>query len=816
MKTSKIMKTKLTLSSLLFLFVLMAHPFIIEAQQAGKELFNDDWMFHRGDMNLEEVMVIGDEVGWKQVSVPHDWSIEGPFSPQWASGTGFLPGGIGWYRKTFEISDYSESKRYAIYFDGIYKNSEVWINGQFLGKRPNGFISFQYDLTPYLKSDNNTIIVKVDHSDYADSRFYTGSGIYRNVYMIALQEHHFSQWGVFFQTPDVSKEQALAKIQIGFENHEGTSRVTQIRATLKEKEGKVVSTIETTLQSQPGKNNQAELNFEINQPELWSPDSPYLYDLMVSLSVDGKEMDVWEEKVGIRGFKFDADSGFSLNEENMLLKGVCIHHDAGALGAAVPMEVWAERLKTLKELGANAIRMSHYPHQDYLYDLCDKLGFLVQDEAFDEWEVGKNKWVEGWNVGTPVNDGYHVAFEEWGQKDVQDMIRRNRNHPSIIMWSIGNEIDYPNDPYSHPVLDEGKNPQIYGKGYQQENPNASRLGELASELVNAAKIYDTTRPITAALAGVTMSNHTNYPSVLDVVGYNYQEYRYKEDHKEYPDRIIYGSENGDALEAWWAVVNNEYISSQFLWTAFDFIGEASEWPVRSSGAGIIDLAGKPKPDFYFRKSLWNDNPMVYIGVAKSSEDVLRRNNIESAWIGNEGEIKYVTCYTNTDEVELFLNGLSLGRQQAVYQKNKMISWEVPYSEGILIVKGYNSGDEAVKFSLQTPAETMKLLVEANMKSFGSKKKEIIHLDILLTDTNGNRIINNDQEVSIQITGPAKLIGLESGDLSSHESYQAKKRRTYKGQLRGYIQTNGQEGNIEVKVSSPVLPSKEILVLYKKK
>ncbi len=807
------MKTRLTLNSILFLFILLAQPLKVEAQQAGKELFNDDWVYHKGDMSLEAAME--EEAGWKQVSVPHDWSIEESFSGQWASGTGFLPGGIGWYKKTFKLSDYSESKRYAIYFDGIYKNSEVWINGQFLGKRPNGFIPFQYDLSSHLKADSNTIIVRVDHSDYADSRYYTGSGIYRNVYMISLQEHHFSQWGVFFQTPEVSKEHATAKVQIGFENHEGRSRLIQIRATLKEKGGTVVSTIDTTLQSQTGNDNNTELNLQINHPELWSPASPYLYDLVVSLRVDGKELDVWEEKVGIRDFKFDANKGFSLNDENMLLKGVCIHHDAGALGAAVHKEVWEERLKTLKELGANAIRMSHYPHQDYLYDLCDELGFLVQDEAFDEWEVGKNKWIQGWNVGTPGNDGYHVAFEQWGQKDLQDMIRRNRNRPSIIMWSIGNEIDYPNDPYSHPILDEGKNPQIYGKGYMQENAPASRLGELAAELVNAAKIYDTTRPITAALAGVTMSNHTNYPSVLDVVGYNYQEYRYKEDHEKYPERVIYGSENGDALEAWWAVVNNEYISSQFLWTAFDFIGEAREWPVRSSGAGIIDLAGKPKPDFYFRKSLWNDTPMAYLGIAKTEEDVLRRNHIESAWIGNEGEVKWVTCYTNTEEVELLLNGKSLGRQQAVYQKNKMISWEVPYSNGLLIVKGYNKGTEVVAYSLQTPGEHMELVVETNMASFGSKKNQIIFLDILLADSNGNRIINNDQEVSVQIKGPAKLMGLENGDLSSHEDYQANRRRTYKGKLRGYIQTNGQDGNIEVEVSTSGLPSKEILVLYKK-
>lgn len=800
------MKTKSYFTVFLILpFLFTTHLF---SQEVGKEKFNDDWEFHKGDLSIEQAT--SEQVKWRPVSVPHDWSVEGPFSSEWASGTGFLPGGIGWYKKYFKLKDYDDNKRYAVYFDGIYKNSEVWINGHYLGKRPNGFIPIQYDLTPYLQANNNVLIVKAAHTDYADSRYYTGSGLYRNVYLITQEENHFSQWGVFFQTPEVSKERATARVSVEIENHGKEISKKTVEIYLKDNDGNSVATSKREISLRPAKENYLEFDLEINNPKLWSPESPYLYDLEVNLIEGSTEVDVWNEKVGFREFHFDADRGFFLNGENMLLKGVCFHHDAGALGAAVPKEVWEKRMETLKELGVNAIRMAHYPHQDFIYELADEMGFLVQDEAFDEWEYGKNKWIEGWNVGTPGNEGYHEAFSEWGVKDVQDMVRRTRNRPSIIMWSIGNEIDYPNDPYSHPVLDEGRNPQIYGKGYNEENPPASHLAKLANELANAVKMYDTTRPVTAALAGVTMSNHTLYPSVLDIVGYNYQEYRYEEDHKEFPERVIYGSENGDALNAWLAVANNDFISSQFLWTAFDFLGEAREWPVRSSGAGIIDLAGKPKPDFYFRKSLWNSEPMVYIGVANSEQDVNRRSNIAEAWIGEEGQTKWITAYTNTEEVELFLNGESLGRKKAVYQEDKMIAWEVPFNPGELLVKGYDKNDNIVsEYKLETPGPAADLKIQTDKRSSVESIKEIIHLDIVLTDKQGNRITDDDREVSIEIDGPAKLLGLESGDLSSHESYQAKERNTYKGQLRAYIETTGEAKEVNIKINSPGFPEKEI-------
>ena len=783
-----------TLLSLCYLIFL---PAIIIAQRSGKVLFNENWQFQKGDSTA----VFSSGSDWRRVNLPHDWSIEGPFDSKWASGTGFLPGGIGWYKKQFDIAGYDSEKKYAIYFDGVYKNSEVWINGHYLGKRPNGFISFQYDLTPYLKAESNEILVKVDHSEYADSRFYTGSGIYRNVYLLTQNPAHFAQWGVFFTTPEVSASSANAKISVEVKNKTKQIVPSTIRVELTDKEGNSVATTQQPLYLRPRKQNYTELELKVENPDLWSPKNPNLYNLKVIIVKEDESVaETWEEKVGFRNFRFDPDKGFFLNGKNMLIKGVCIHHDAGALGAAVPKEVWRERFQTLKKLGVDAIRMSHYPHQDYIYDLADEMGFLVQDEAFDEWEFGKNKWITGWNAGTPGNDGSHEAFAEWGTQDVQDMIRRNRNHASIIMWSIGNEIDYPNDPYSHPVLDEGRNPQIYGKGYQPQNPPAAQLGKLANELVKAAKMYDTTRAVTAALAGVTMSNHTIYPEVLDIVGYNYQEFRYEEDHKAYPHRVIYGSENGDALKAWLAVKNNDYISSQFLWTAFDFIGEAREWPNRSSGAGIIDLAGKPKPDFYFRKSLWSDEPMVYLGVTNSEKNVNRRRNIQPVWKGTEGETKWVTAYSNVDEVELFLNGKSLGRKKAIYSPAKMIGWEVPYKSGKLEARAYQDGKKVAWYDLRTPGEVSKMEVSSSKKAF-SAPKDIIIIDVLLTDERGSRVIDGDKEVTFEIDGPAKILALESGDRDSHENYQSNKRKTYEGRLRAYLKTfesNTKEINITIK------------------
>lgn len=773
----------------------------LQAQHAGTYRFNDLWKFHKGDVADGEKPATPDG-SWRSVDLPHDWSIEGPFSDEWASGTGYLPTGIAWYRKSFTLLPEQINKTIYIYFDGVYKNSEVWVNGRAAGKRPSGYASFYYDITPFLKpKGQNLIAVKVDHSDFGDSRWYSGSGINRNVYLVAVDPVHIAVWGTIFTTPQVSKEQASAQLTVTLRNKTSKSVSVRVAVDLIEAGGNVAAHAEVPATAAVDE-TPVELGFTLNNPKLWSVENPSLYTLQTTLYAAGKVIGQVRERVGFRSFRFDADHGFFLNGVNIKLKGVCFHDDAGALGSAVPKAVWRRRLETLKELGCNSIRMSHNPHQDYLYDLCDEMGFLVQDEAFDEWAISKNKWIKGWNVGKPGRDGYAWNFAEWGDRDLQDMIRRGRNHASIIMWSIGNEIDYPNDPYSHEVLNTGRNPQIYGRGHQPDNPPAGEMGDIAKHLVAVAKKEDATRPITAALAGVVMSNFTEYPAALDLVGYNYQEYRYAEDHTKYPKRIIYGSENGKSYDAWAPVADLEYISAQYLWTAFDFIGEAPAWPARGSSAGLIDLAGIPKSEFYYRKSLWSSVPTAHLAVAPVLHTPERRmRGSESHWNWTPGDSVWVYCFTNSDEAELFLNGQSLGRKSSSKASRNMIRWNIVYQPGVLKVKTYTAGKAAESHTLTTAGETHALQATADRNTLKADKDDVVHVTITAVDDKKQWVPGASQEVTVTIDGPGRLIGLESGDLSSHEDYKASKRKLYKGRLLAYIQATA-PGAIKVTVTAP--------------
>lgn len=562
-----------------FLFLFLAWVMSINANAQVSfgmpELFNDGWSFSLNDSE------------WRNVQLPHDWSVEGTPSKNLASCTGYLPGGIGIYKKHFVITD--KMPKHYIYFEGVYNRSEVWLNGHLLGKRPNGYISFMYDMTPYLKSGENELIVKVDHSKYADSRWYTGSGIYRDVWLIKANEKHLPLWGVAWQFRK-DGDQNILTVKVD-------SISEPFQASLCNHEGLTIA---------QGKSKNGKLELKINNPIYWNLDNPYLYTLKVAIPTDSTSC-----RVGLRTFQFDANKGFALNGEWMKVKGVCLHHDAGVLGAVVPKDVWHRRLLALKEMGANAIRMSHNPQAPALYDLCDELGFLVMDEASDEWEFPKRKWIEGWNKGKPGFDGTFDFFEEWIERDVTDMVRRDRNHPCIFLWSIGNEVDYPNDPYSHPILD-GNNSKInqpmFG-GYKPDAPNAERIGKIAKRLAACVRKIDTSRPVTGALAGVVMSNETEYPEAVDVVGYNYTENRYQQDHSTYPNRIIFGSETHGSKEAWKAVSDNPFIFGQFIWTGLDYLGESGAWPSRGLGTGLLDFNGFLKPQGYLIQSLWTGKPM---------------------------------------------------------------------------------------------------------------------------------------------------------------------------------------------------------------
>ena len=811
---AQIFKARTLVKKLILLCFLLPAFMGLHAQPGRNTLlFNSDWKFHKGDVVNGEAVKLADQ-DWKTVTLPHDWSIEGPFSQEWASGTAFLPAGIGWYRKTFDVPAGIKNKKIYIYFDGVYKNSEVWINGHSLGKRPNGFVSFQYELTPYLKTGvKNILAVRADHSEFADSRWYTGSGIYRNVYLIATAPVHIGLWGVGFTTPKVSAAQAHSNVNVAIINGSVKSASVTVKCRLVNAGGKTVAEAAKKIDLKKGDSTLTNLAFDVKKPLLWSVDKPALYSLVISIISGGKQIDEWSDKIGFRDIKFDADKGFFLNGENLKLKGVCIHDDAGALGVAVPQEVWYRRLKFLKEGGCNSVRLSHNPHADYLYKLCDEMGLLVMDEAFDEWETGKNKWIKGWNAGTPGKDGYHEYFKDWYDRDVSDMVLRDRNHPSIIMWSIGNEIDYPNDPYSDSILNTGRNPQIYGKGYLPDHPPARRLGELSKLLVAVVKRHDTSRPVTAALAGVVMSNTSTFPENLDVVGYNYQEYRYNDDHKAYPKRIIYGSENGMALSAWNAVDSNAYIAGQYLWTGIDYLGEAHQWPAHGSGAGLLDLAGFPKPEYYFRQSLWANKPMVYIGTTEipdtSKKGYARLvRQAKPDWNYKNGEKVRVNCFTNCSEAELFLNGRSLGKKSLSAFGNRIIYWDVDYQPGELVVKGSAANGKNVVYTLKTSGEPDAIAVGTDVLP-GNKQAGLAQLVIKVVDKNGTPVYSADNEISIKINGPAKLLGLENGDLNSLEPYQSTSRKVFNGKLLAYIRAGLTKNAISVVVSSPGLKSKVV-------
>lgn len=772
------------------------------AQDSRGVIFNNGWKFFKGDGKSFEESTFDDQ-GWRNVTLPHDWSVEGPFDEKWASATGYLPAGIGWYRKSFELRKDQMHKSLYLYFDGVYKNSEVWINGQYLGKRPNGNISFYYDITKYLnKKGKNVLAVKVDHNDFADSRWYTGSGIYRNVYLFALDPVHIDIWGIQFTTPEVTAQKGLAAVNVRVQNDSKDDKPVTIKVELVSPEGRPVAQSQANVNAAAGTTTTSSLNLTLEKPELWSPTHPVLYSLRTSIVSGGKVIDSNRETVGFRFFNFDANSGFTLNGVPTKLKGVCFHDDAGVFGAAVPAGVWERRLQTLKTLGCNAIRMSHNPHQDYLYELCDRLGFLVQDEAFDEWKIGKNKWIKGWNVGKAGNAGSYASFNEWSDRDVTDMILRNRNRTSIIMWSIGNEIDYPNDPYTHEVLNTGRNPQIYGKGFQPNNPPASELGEIAKRLVATAKKADASRPITAALAGVVMSNETTYPETLDLVGYNYQEYRYEEDHQKYPNRIIYGSENGKSYDAWKAVVDNNYIAGQFLWTAFDFLGEARSWPNRSSTAGLIDLAGFPKGQFYHRKALWTNEPIVYLSASKITERSRQTwSRPETHWNWSDGDSLLVTVFSNMPTVELLINGKSRGKKLLAENEDHTFRWKVKFEPGNVEAIGYEADASSKNHKLSTSGEVNKIVLASDRSKLNAHPDSVAHVVLTLRDMNNLPVSWTEKEIEITVSGPGKLLGIESGDVDSHENYQSNKRKTMNGKLMVFIAATGSSGVIKVEAKS---------------
>ncbi len=799
-------------------------------------LFNDDWRFALvgtdipgadGDQVAAEAPAF-DDTRWRPLQLPHDWSVEHPMSPHLFSCTGYLPGGVGWYRKHFSLKESSKSDdtQWFVYFEGIYNRAEVFLNGHLLGMRPNGYASVLYDMTPWLNPEgDNVLAVRVDHSRQADSRWYTGSGIYRNVWLVKSGPVHLAQWGSAWRLKRLNHGTATVEVDVETTTAEGYGKplpTLKAQVAIYDAQHKLAAQKQTTI----GNQERQTLQLKIPQPQLWGIGNGYLYTVETQLSDarSGEVIDSSKMHMGLRTLYFDPDKGFFLNGNNLKVKGVCLHHDAGVLGAVVPRDVWERRLANLQAIGVNAIRMSHNPQAPVVYDLCDSLGLLVMDEASDEWEFPKRKWLKGWNRGTPGYEGSYDFFEGWIDRDVADMVRRDRNHPCIFLWSIGNEVDYPNDPYSHPVLNGSSITQPMYGGYKPEQPDAQRIGRIAERLTKVVRQIDTSRPTTGALAGVVMSNETSYPQAVDVVGYNYTESRYDEDHLTYPKRIIYGSENRHDLEAWRAVEQHDFIFGQFLWTGIDYLGESGAWPARGSSAGLLDLKGERKPQGWWRASLWSDKPMCYIGTYPTRGNSRGRQSgrrdpgvsfyAQDTWNYHEGQDIRVVCMTNQESARLLLNGKEIAAPKAKDQTSGMIWWDIPFQSGVLKAEALDSKGHAVaSYEIETTGRPAALKLTTD-KTLLTGRGRIAHVIIEVTDLEGRTVYLSDNEISVRVSGAGRLLGLEGGDMSDTSNLRDWRQRVVRGRLLAYIEATQDEGTITVSAGSPLLDEGEMTITVK--
>lgn len=735
---------------------------------------NDDWKFHLGE-ETQAFFKGYDDGAWQSVTLPHDWSVTLPFDKSCSSGTGYLPGGVGWYRRRFALKD-AGSRRVLLTFGGVYRNARVWVNSNYLGNRPYGYSSFTYDITEFAVEGDNVVSVRCEHTELADSRWFTGNGVYRDVTLTQCDPAHFLPDGVFAFTESADHDRALIRVRAE------TARDAQVACALLDRAGQPVAQGADTL--------------SVQGPRLWSPDDPYLYTLVVSALKDGAETDRLEIPFGVRTFRFDSSEGFFLNNIGMKLKGVCLHHDAGVLGAAVPKEVWKRRLLKLREAGVNAVRCSHNPPDTHLLDLCDELGFLVIDEAFDEWEGCKNKWWQGHNVYPPKLYGYSDDFPVWHRRDLADLVRRDRNHPCVILWSIGNEIDYPNDPYVHPLFAQAtgnndRNKPVGELMYNADKPYIGRLATIAGELAAIVKENDATRPVTAALAMPEISNLIGYAQALDVVGYNYKEELYIEDHRSYPSHILMGSENRHEPENWLIVKHNPFISGQFLWTGVDYLGECHGWPVRVAQPGLLNTAGFSKPLFDLRKALWTDALTGRLAVGDTNEFW----NAGRVWAGTQGEMMDVHALTNGGRATLTLNGREL--ETKTVGESCVASFKVPFEAGELALV-CTRGGETVADTLHTPGRAAKLAASV----WSAPEDGMQQIEVSLLDADGRIAAADDRLLTVEAGRGGSFMGIENGCASDLTSYASAARPTWRGRAIVYIR---KAGAAEARLSAEGLP-----------
>lgn len=814
-------------------FLGVAANFSMSAADSRAISFNNGWEFALTD-GKEIAAPDFNDSGWRSLNLPHDWAIEGDFNEKNPSGTGggALPGGVGWYRKEFTLTPEQKGKEIFIDFDGAYMNSTVYVNGHELGTRPYGYASFSYDITPYLNNDGkNVIAVRVDNAEQPNSRWYSGCGIYRNVWLRALNPIHIPLWGQHITT-DVTDDRAKINIKTDIESNSSKASQVSVYSTVIDNNGKMIAKTATETLKLTKKHNKAIANgaVEIATPHLWSTEDPYLYTIAtyVSDAKTGEVLDTYLTTTGLRYFNFDAKKGFSLNGKPMKIKGVCMHHDLGALGAAVNTRGIERQLEILKEMGVNAYRASHNPPAPEVLDLCDRMGIMVMDETFDMWRKKK------------TSHDYARYFPEWHERDLTDLLRRDRNHPSVIMWSIGNEVlEQWSDAKADTLTLEQANLILnFGHGKEMlagEGEELSVNSLLTRKLSDMVHELDPSRPVTAGCNEPNPGNHLFRSGALDIIGYNYHDDWFDSIPKWFPGKPFIITESVSALQTrgyyrmpsdsmyvWpvrWDIPfydesfscssydnchvpwgnthegtlrhmdEKDYISGEFIWTGFDYLGEPTPfgWPARSSYFGIVDLAGIPKDVYYMYQSQWRPDKNVL--------------HIFPHWNWKEGqEIDLWAYYNNADEVELFVNGESKGvRKKAPGEYH--VSWRLNFEPGTVKAVSRRNGEIVATKEIHTASEPYAVRLTPDRSEITADGRDLSYILVEIVDKDGNLCPWAENLVNFKVSGTGFNAGVDNGSPISLERFKDDKRKAFYGKAMLIVQNDGNEGPVTVTATS---------------
>ena len=821
------------MKKVLILFVALA-AVTFRAEAREKINFDKGWRFILAD-SAQMSLAMYDDSAWRMLNVPHDWAIEGDFSASAPSGNsgGALPGGVGWYRKSFEVAAADKGKLFYIDFDGVYMNAKVWINGQLLGQRPYGYSSFRFDLTPHLKfGARNVVAVRVDNSDQPNSRWYSGCGIYRHVWLVKTEKIHVAHWGTH-----VVAEGNKVSVSVSIDNNTTSKQTVVVRNKIISPAGVQVASASKKLSLNPSAKSIRSLSqLKVSRPQIWSCETPYIYKVVTTIEQNGKVVDTYETPTGFRTFKFDAEKGFSLNGKSMKINGVCQHHDLGCLGAAVNEDALYRQLRILKEMGTNAVRCSHNPPAPELLAMCDTMGLIVMDESFDMWRRRKTK-----------ND-YARFFDQWAERDLTDLVLRDRNHPSILMWSIGNEVleqwssadaDTLSAEQANLILNAGHDASTLSHGTEM-----SVNSLLCKNLCEIIRRLDNTRPITAGCNEPDPKNHLFKSGALDIIGFNYHHQWVKDVPKNFPGKPFIFSESVSALQTrgfymmpsdsvykapieWWlpyqdpsfqcsaydnmhaswsstheetwdVVKHNDFVGGQFIWTGFDYIGEPTPYgfPARSSYFGIVDLAGFPKDSYYMYQSEWTDKQVLHLFPH---------------WNWLEGQDIDLWCYyNNADEVELFINGRSQGVKAKKDDHEYHLMWRVKFEPGEVKAVARKNGKVVAEKTIRTSGAPAQLRMTSDRIRFGNNPNgdNLAFITVEVIDKDGNLCPRADDQVFFEVEG-GRIVGVDNGNPISMERFKDTKRKAFNGKCLVVVATDG--GDVTVRAKGYQLGGSEVMV-----